>query len=160
MSAGHVDCHECNGTGHFSPTPNRADGWPCKVCLGSGRLVLEDTPGNRLGSNDAKTRILAIFDEWSKGCTNKYREGSHPSECPECTDGMAKAVANTLLRVDTANAQLEAVAAELDAVAAREDVALDELRELGVCMHDKSINFPSEQRDHAIAIRKAIEILS
>lgn len=29
-----VSCPECDGTGWFSPTPVRADGWPCAACNG------------------------------------------------------------------------------------------------------------------------------
>lgn len=31
-------CHECDGTGWFSPTIHHGDGWSCYCCGGSGKL--------------------------------------------------------------------------------------------------------------------------
>lgn len=31
-------CHECGGSGWFSPTRNRNHGWSCYCCGGSGKL--------------------------------------------------------------------------------------------------------------------------
>lgn len=31
-------CHECEGTGWFSPTGIRNNGWSCRCCGGTGKL--------------------------------------------------------------------------------------------------------------------------
>lgn len=55
--------------------------------------------------------------------------------------------------------ELESVAEELDKVAQREDEALKILKENGVDVSNKNLNYPTEQREHAERIRGAIAVL-
>jgi len=45
-------CPECAGTGWFSPTAVRADGWLCIVCGGTGVLAPDEQPETIRGSTE------------------------------------------------------------------------------------------------------------
>ena len=53
-----VECDECEGTGRFSPTPNKLDWWVCIACNGSGKAA----------------PLLRRYDNWGGVAVKRWNE--------------------------------------------------------------------------------------